>query len=140
MKKILFTGLTLLSLFSGISPDAQAANAEGPYLSVDVGGYSRRIEENCTQCVDASGNPILKVYGNADSTRLLMNLGIQAGFLDAYATLGGATLSINEFDGYHGKISPVIGGGFKILMYQSPTYEHFISRQVIRYYSIPVKT
>jgi hypothetical protein len=120
MKKILFTGLTLLSLLWGVSPDAKAANDEGPYLRVDVGGYSRRIEETCSQCVD-----ILKGYGYADSTRLLMNLGIHTGFLDAYATLGGATLSIYEFDGYHGKMSPVFGGGFKMLMYQSPTYEHF---------------
>jgi hypothetical protein len=125
MKKILFTGLTLLSLLWGVSPDVKAANDEGPYLSVDVGGYSRRIEETCPQCVDAFSNPILKVYGYADSTRLLMNLGIHAGFLDAYAILGGATLFINEFDGYHGKMSPVFGGGFKILMYQAPTYEHF---------------
>ncbi|MHB8482617.1 MAG: hypothetical protein ACYDBV_07785 [Nitrospiria bacterium] len=124
MKKILF----LVHLFFPLiifSPLVKAYS-DGPYVSVDVGGYTRGITENCPKCVDPmTGLPILKVDGTANSTRLLAKFGVRTGLIDTYLTLGGASLSIDEFNGFSGQIAPLIGGGFKILMYRSPTWEHF---------------
>ncbi|MFI5305563.1 MAG: hypothetical protein ACHQYP_12315 [Nitrospiria bacterium] len=127
MKKLSYIGVFILSLLTLPSPGeaAYSYSIEGPYVSFDVGSYTRRIEENCSQCVDPFGNPLLKVYANGDSTRLLAKLGLRAGLLDAYVTVGGATLSIDEFNGFHGKMSPAFGGGINLLMYQSPLYGHF---------------
>jgi len=125
MRKFFCFTVSIIS-FLTYSTVIQAAYLNGgPYLSFDVGGDTRRIVENCPQCVDAFGNPLLKVYGNGDSTRLLAKLGIRAGYFDAYLTFGGATLSIDEFNGYDGRMAPAFGGGLNIIMYQSPEYGHF---------------
>jgi len=127
MKKLICIGVFISSLLilPSSSKAAYSYSLEGPYISFDVGAYSRRIEENCSQCVDAFGNPLLKVYGNGDSTRLLAKFGLRAGLLDAYLTLGGANLSIDDFNGFQGGMTPAFGGGIKLLMYQSPDYGHF---------------
>ncbi|MBI1819666.1 MAG: hypothetical protein HYR81_04995 [Nitrospirae bacterium] len=65
-------------------------------------------------------------------------MGLDLHILDFYLTFGGSTLIVDEFDGFHGKMSPAIGGGFKILMYESPTFEHlklFINPDVIYFKS-----
>jgi len=125
MKKKFYFAVFLIS-FLTYSPLIQAAYFnDGPYFSFDAGGNSRRIQENCSQCRDPLDNPLLKVYGNGDSTRLLAKIGLRAGFLDAYITLGGATLSIDDFNGYQGGMAPAFGGGFNIDLYESPGYGHF---------------
>jgi len=125
MKKIFCFGFFIIS-FLTFSPISQAAYYDdGPYLSFEVGGYSRRIAENCPNCTDQFGNSMLKVYGNGDSTKILAKFGIRTGLLDGYVTVGGATLSIDEFNGYQGGMAPAFGGGLKILMYESPSYGHF---------------
>ena len=128
MKKIFYFGFLIISLLTLPLPvtAASAYSEDGPYVSFDIGGYSRGIVENCSQCLDpVTGLPILKVNGWGASTRVLAKLGLRLNFIDAYVTLGGATLSIDEFDSFHGEMAPAFGGGLKILMYQSPTYEHF---------------
>ncbi|MFI5304202.1 MAG: hypothetical protein ACHQYP_05330 [Nitrospiria bacterium] len=125
MKKVLYFGFVMIS-FLTFSPVSRAAYFnDGPYFSLDVGSYSRRIEENCPNCVDQFGNSLLKVYGNGGSTRIMAKMGIRTGFLDGYLSLGGSTLSIDEFNGFNGSMGPAFGGGLKILLYESPSYEHF---------------
>jgi hypothetical protein len=123
MKKFKFL-ITLSFFLLNIVSIAEAAY--GPYLSFDVGGYSRRVEESCSQCVDPiTLLPVLKIYGNGYSTRLLGKLGMDLQFLDVYLSFGGSSLKVDEFDGFNGKMSPAVGGGVKIIMYEAPTYEHF---------------
>lgn len=123
MKKLKVTGI-LFFAFLNIASISEAAY--GPYISIDFGGYTRRLEENCSQCLVPGTNiPLYKIYGNGDSTQLLAKLGMDLRYLDIYFSFGGSSLKIDEFDGFNGKMSPAIGGGFKVLMYESPTYEHF---------------
>ncbi|MBI1822608.1 MAG: hypothetical protein HYR80_00600 [Nitrospirae bacterium] len=123
MKNFLVMNITALILISIVS---KAEARYGPYLSLDLEGNSRRVEENCIQCIDPNtGLPALKFYGNGDSTRLLARLGMDLRPLDIYLTFGGSTLTVNEFDGYHGQLAPTFGGGIKIRMYESTSYEHF---------------
>ncbi|MHB8484096.1 MAG: hypothetical protein ACYDBV_15475 [Nitrospiria bacterium] len=128
MKIISFLGVFLSSvlIFSSL---AQAA--EGPYLSIDVGEYGRRIEET-----NVNGANSIKFYGTTDSTRVLTKFGFDLNFIDLYFILGGSTLTIQDFDGYHGNMGLAYGGGFKILMFQSPTRERFslfLNPEVLKY-------
>ncbi|MBI1822453.1 MAG: hypothetical protein HY036_05050 [Nitrospirae bacterium] len=125
LKKLVFLSLILLT-FSSVTEASV-----GPYLSFDIGGYSRRLEETNPNFANS-----LKFFGTADSTRLLAKLGMDLNFLDIYATVGGSTLIIDDFDSYHGKMGLAYGGGLKLVMYESPTYEHFklfINPDVIYY-------
>lgn len=126
MKKLIHIGVLFLSILTlpSVSKGAGSYLDVGPYISFDVGGYSRRIMENCNNCSDGYGNIVLKAPGNGDSTRVLAKLGFRADLLDFYLTFGGANLSIDDF-GYQSDMAPAFGGGFKILMYQSPSYGHF---------------
>jgi hypothetical protein len=102
---------------------ADAAN--GPYLDLELGGGTRRIQEDCPQCQDQFGNPLYKVYANGDTTRLLARIGLTLERFDIYVTGGGAALTIDEFNGYDGKMAPAYGGGLKLTLYESPGYERF---------------
>lgn len=62
----------------------------------------------------------IKEKGNADSTRLL----IRGGFrptpqIELYGLIGGADLSIDEFEGFDASMSVAYGGGIRLVPYQS---------------------
>lgn len=126
MHKLPYIGwiVFLLAICPSISEAAFSYTIEGPYVSLDAGGYSRRIVASCLQCNNVSGTAPLKAYGYSDSTRILGKFGLRANLLDAYLTFGGGTLSINEMNGFQGGMAPVFGGGFNLLLYQSDLYGH----------------
>jgi hypothetical protein len=63
----------------------------------------------------------LKVKGSADSTRLLVRGGFQpVALLEVYGLIGGADLSIDEFDGFDSNMRMAYGGGLHLILYQSP--------------------
>jgi hypothetical protein len=86
-----------------------------PYFQLNVGAFSRDVEEK-----DASiaGN---KVFGTADSTRIIAKLGMEYGdILNLYFQGGGADLSIDEFDNYDGSMDWAYGGGLRFTFYRAP--------------------
>lgn len=117
MKKLF---LTLSFVILTVLYPAVPVFAEGPYISFDLGSYSRRIQETNP---GFAGSPVF--YATADSTRLTAKIGANLGGLDVYLIAGGATLSIPDFDGYAGKMGPLFGAGLKLALFESPTYEHF---------------
>ncbi len=62
-----------------------------------------------------------KVKGSADSTRLLIRGGFRpAPPIELYGLIGGADLSIDEFDGFDADMNVAYGGGIRLVPYPAP--------------------
>jgi len=111
MKQVLITAAVLLPLVFWTSQ----ARAVEPYLQINVGTYSRDIEEK------SSALKTFKFDGTADSTRLIAKAGVNIGdVLNLYLQGGAADLNIDEFDDYHASMNGAYGGGLRINLYQEP--------------------
>lgn len=90
------------------------------FIETTVGGYSRDIEERITD--PAPGGATVTAEGTADTTRLLARFGIRPiPILELYGLVGGADLTIDEFD-FSGDFDVAYGGGARLTFYQSPIY------------------
>ncbi|MCI0529692.1 MAG: hypothetical protein L0Y56_19800 [Nitrospira sp.] len=68
----------------------------------------------------------LKEKGDADSTRLLVRGGFRPiPSIQLYGLIGGADLSIDEFDRFNASMSVAYGGGIYLIPYQSPFPRQF---------------
>lgn len=64
--------------------------------------------------------------GDADSTRVMMRLGVKPfSPLELYIQGGAANLRVDEFNDYRGGYSLAWGGGFNIRLYESPGISRF---------------
>jgi hypothetical protein len=107
MKGPLLTVAILVVLAGSVVPVA----AEPPPISlgVDVGFVSRDIEEE--------GASVGTVIGIADSTRITARLSLQvAPRLILFGDIGGADLSVDEFDFYHSNLDLLYGGGVRFML------------------------
>jgi hypothetical protein len=107
------------------------ARAVEPYFQVNVGTYSRDIEEK---------SPALqsfKINGTADSTRVIAKAGVNLGdILNLYLQGGGADLNIDDFDDYHASMNGAYGGGLRINLYRAPYRDGlklFVDGNYLRY-------
>ncbi len=79
----------------------------------------------------------LKMKGDADSTRLLVRGGFRPiPSLELYGLIGGADLSIDEFDGFDANMNAAYGGGLHLIPYQSPfhrSFELFMDAQYLQF-------
>jgi len=108
---------------------APYSSIAGPYIEFGVGVTTRDVveegltEEGRTALVDPeTGADKLKSVGNADSTRVLAEIGWNfADRVQLYGTVGGVDLKIDEFDNFNGNINFALGGGAKVNWYTSPS-------------------
>jgi len=104
-----------------------------PYVQLNVGAYSRDVEEKDASIV---GN---KIFGTADSTRIMAKLGLEYGeILDVYFQGGGASLSIDEFNNYDAPMDWAYGGGLRFTFYRAPYRDGlrlFVEGNYLRYTS-----
>jgi hypothetical protein len=97
-----------------------SAAAAPPAVSfgVDIGVVSRDIEEEAVGLGTA--------LGIADSTRVTARLGLQmAPMLLIFGDIGVADLSVDEFDRYRSDLSPLYGGGARLVLFDSPYPQRF---------------
>ena len=98
---------------------APAASGQDPglfFIETTIGAYSRDVEEP----ISAVGTTFTS---GADSTRLLARFGIRpVPILELYGLVGGADLSLPDFEDFRGDFVGAYGGGARLTFYQSPIY------------------
>ena len=99
---------------------ASEAKGARPYVQFEVGVASRDVVEEGEDIVS------FKFEGDADTTRLLAKIGLEAwGLIDLYFQGGAVDLSIDEFDGFNSDLSGAYGGGIRFNLYRSPYPDQF---------------
>lgn len=125
----------VLGLWVFLSPPAFAYH-EGmrrSFVSLDL---MTEIQE---RDVVERGEPLVapKVRGDAVSSRFLLRTGLRPVHLvEIYGLVGGANLSIEEFDEFDSEMDLAYGGGFNFLFYESPsppTLHVFLDIQYLRF-------
>lgn len=101
-------GLAAAALLVVIFSATEAEAAPPVSFGVELGVISRDIEEE-------GGLVLGTAEGVADSTRLTarVSVGLAPG-LALYGEIGGADLSVNEFDGYRSDMHASYGGGLRL--------------------------
>jgi hypothetical protein len=107
--------LGVATAFLALALQAPAASAMQPYVKFETGVVSREVVEEDAAIQGFSFS------GTAESTRVLATAGVTFGdVLTVYAQGGGATLSIDDFDGFDASFSGAYGGGARFDFLLSP--------------------
>ena len=123
MKRLLLFGTALLFPLFFFSPSVFAYDygdkSRSSLLSLDL---LAEVQERRVLDKGESLNPCCEFKGDAVSTRLLAKVGLRpVPPLEVYGLIGGADLSIDDFDGFDAKMNPAYGGGIHLVLFESPS-------------------